>query len=80
MEQTTINALERIENPVLVILLVVLIAACIVFWRAYSGLQKEMVQIMLQHVQALTNLNATLAGMNERLDGLESRLEHMENR
>jgi cytochrome b subunit of formate dehydrogenase len=79
MEQTTLNALERIENPILVILIVALMVVGIVLWRAYTALQKDMVQVMLQHVQALTNLNATLAGMNERLDGIEARMERIEN-
>lgn len=78
MEQTTLNALERIENPVLIILLVVLMAAGIVLWRAYSALQKDVMQLMIQNVQALTNLNATLANMNDRLDGVDARLEKLE--
>lgn len=73
MEQTALNALERIENPILVILLVALMVACIVLWRTVSALQKDLMRIIEQHVQAVTNLNATLANINDRLERIENR-------
>lgn len=72
MEQTTLNALERIENPILVILLVALMLACIVLWRTVTTLQKDLMRIIEQHVQAVTNLNATLANISERLERIEN--------
>ena len=74
MEQQLPNALERIENPILIILLVVLLLASGGLWFAYRALQQRLMEALLQMVAAVTNLNATLADMKERLEEIENRL------
>ena len=74
MEQQLPNALERIENPILIILLVVLLLASGGLWFAYRALQQRLMEALLQMVAAVTNLNATLADIKERLEEIENRL------
>lgn len=68
------NALERIENPILVILLMVLVTAVVLLWRWNMAMQNRMMELLVQNVQVVTNLNATLANMAERLENVEDRL------
>lgn len=72
------NALERIENPILIILLVVVLTDVVVLWRQYQTLQNRMMELLVQNVQVVTNLNATLANMAERLESVEERLTSLE--
>lgn len=72
------NALERIENPILIILLVVVLTDVVVLWRQYQTLQNRMMELLVQNVQVVTNLNATLANMSERLESVEERLTSLE--
>ena len=74
MESQVANALERIENPILIILLVVLLTAVVFLWRWNMAMQNRMMELLVQNVQVVTNLNATLANMNERLENVEERL------
>lgn len=74
MEQHIPGALERIQNPILIILLVVLLIASSGLWFAYRALQNRLMEALLQMVAAVTNLNATLSNMKERLDEIENRL------
>jgi len=71
MEQQLPNALEQIDNPILSILLIILVAACSGLWFAYRSVQQKLMEVLLQNVTALANLNATLGNMKERLDGIE---------
>jgi LPS O-antigen subunit length determinant protein (WzzB/FepE family) len=75
MEQQAANALERIQNPILIILLVVLMLAVSVLWYSYIKMQKTLMDTLVQNIQAITNLNGTLSNMRERLDGIEEQLQ-----
>lgn len=74
MEQQIPNALERIENPILIVLLVCLMVAVVALWLWNKSLQQRIYDALLQNVAAMTNLNATLGNMKERLDNIENQL------
>lgn len=74
MEQQIPNALERIENPILIVLLVCLMVAVVALWFWNKSLQQRIYDALLQNVAAMTNLNATLGNMKERLDNIENQL------
>lgn len=74
MEQQIPNALERIENPILIVLLVCLMVAVVALWLWNKSLQQRIYDALLQNVAAMTNLNATLGNMKERLDSIENQL------
>lgn len=67
MEQQVANALERIENPILVILLVVLMVACVALWMELRASRK----LVPEYIAAVTNTNAVLQNMAQRLDDIE---------
>lgn len=72
MEQQIPAALERIENPILIILLVVLIIGGVSLWFAYRALQTRLMDALLKNIEAMTNINAALSNIKERLDELEN--------
>ena len=74
MEQQIPNALERIENPILVVLLVCLMLAVVALWLWNRAMQQRLMDALIQNVAAVTNLNATLGNMSERLGIIEERL------
>jgi Tfp pilus assembly protein PilO len=74
MEQQIPNALERIENPILIVLLACLMVAVVALWFWNKSLQQRIYDALLQNVAAMTNLNATLGNMKERLDNIENQL------
>lgn len=74
MEEQIPNALERIENPILIVLLVCLMVAVVALWFWNKSLQQRIYDALLQNVAAMTNLNATLGNMKERLDNIENQL------
>lgn len=79
MEPQIHNALERIENPILIILLAVLMLAVVALWFWNRSLQQRLMDALIQNVQAITNLNATLGNMKERLECIEDRLPSQNN-
>ena len=68
------NALERIDNPILVILLLLLVTAVVLLWRWNMSMQNRMMELLIQNVQVVTNLNTTLANMSDSLENVEDRL------
>lgn len=72
MEQTTINALERIENPILIILLCVLLVAVIALWYQYTQAQKRLYELAVETVGALKDLNTRLGDLDDRLERIEA--------
>lgn len=65
MEEQIPNALERIENPILIILLAVLMAAGVALWFSYRALQQQFVQMLVENIGALKDVNATLGGIRD---------------
>ena len=61
------NALERIENPILVILLVALLIAIIFLWRAYQSAMERTYALAVETVGALKDLNARLENIDEAI-------------
>ena len=80
MEQQVGNALERIENPILIILIAVLLIA--VGWLSIwvRSLQQKLLDTLLENVAAVTNINTNLGGMNAGLTSVNARLEAIENK
>ena len=74
MEQQAVHALERINNPILVILLIALMVACVTLWMAYRNAQSKVMDALLTNISAMGNLNSTLANMKERLDEIEDHI------
>lgn len=64
------SALERIDNPILVILLVALLVAIVFLWRAYQAAQQRMYALAVETVGSLKDINARLDSLDERLDNL----------
>lgn len=71
MEQVLHPAFERIDNPILSILLIILVAACSGLWVENRGLRSQLLQALLQNITAMSNVNGTLSNMKERLDNIE---------
>ena len=71
MEQQAVNALERIENPILILLLVALMTACVALWFALRAALKQQLEILPEYIPAVTNTNAVLQNMAQRLDDIE---------
>ncbi len=71
MEQQVVNALERIENPILIILLVVLMVACVALWMELRAARKQQLELLPEYIAAVTNTNAVLQNMAQRLDDIE---------
>lgn len=71
MEQQTINALERIDNPILIILIVVLLAAVVALWYSNKSLQNRLMEALIQNIAAISNINSTLANFKEQIEELK---------
>lgn len=50
------NALEKIENPILIILLVALLVAIVFLWRAYQSASERTYLLAVETVGALKDL------------------------
>ena len=61
MEQSTVNALERVDNPILIILLVVLITSNIAVFKLYLTSQHNLYELAVETVGVLKDLNTRLA-------------------
>lgn len=61
MEQSTVNALERVDNPILIILLVVLITSNIAVFNLYRIAQRNLYELAVETVGVLKDLNTRLA-------------------
>lgn len=61
MEQSAINALERVDNPILIILLVVLIGGIIAVFNLYRIAQRNLYDLAVETVGVLKDLNTRLA-------------------
>lgn len=62
------SALERIDNPILVILLVALLVAIVFLWRAYQAANQRAYALALETVGSLKDINNRLDSMDERLE------------
>jgi sensor domain CHASE-containing protein len=71
MNEQIPNALERIENPILIILLAALMVAVVALWLHNLNMQRRLQEALIQNVQAMVNINATLAYINDRLERIE---------
>lgn len=65
MEQQIPVALERIENPILIILLVVLMMAVIALWMRDMAREKRLVEMILGNIGSLKDIDATLRSIRE---------------
>lgn len=74
MDQQINGALERIENPILIILLVVLMAAVIALWLRDSSRQEIMFALLRENIGAVKDTAAELGRLNDRLEEIENRL------
>jgi hypothetical protein len=74
MEQQIPGALERIENPILIILLVVLMLAVVALWMRDSERQKIMFAMLTENIGAVKDTGNELAKVNDRLEEIERRL------
>lgn len=74
MEQTLSGALERIENPILIILLGVLMIAVAALWLRDAERQKMMYSFLEENIGAVHDTAAELARIREQLEELSRRL------
>ena len=74
MQQATISALERIENPILVILLIVLMVGIIALWMQYQKAQQRLYELAIETVGSLKDLNQRLGDQDERFERIEAKL------
>jgi O-antigen/teichoic acid export membrane protein len=70
MEENLNSALERIDNPILIILLVALLVAIVFLWRAYQHAQQRMYALAVETVGSLKDLTARLESIDDRLDNI----------
>lgn len=61
MNEQTVNALERVDNPILVILLVVLITSNAVVFNMYRIAVRDLMSLAVETVGTLKDLNTRLA-------------------
>jgi len=86
MEQIIPQALERIENPILIILLAVLLAGVVAMWR--KDLKKDAIlrDLLVESIGAIKDINTTLlrlkdadqtqhADIAEKLEEIQRKIE-----
>ncbi len=80
MEHQIPGALERIENPILIILLVVLMLAVVALWLRDSERQKIMFAMLSENIGAVKDTGAELRRINERFGRISRALEQARER
>lgn len=83
MEQQVItNALERIDNPILLLLLAVLVFAIVFLWKHYVKREQMLTEVAISAVGGLKDINAAIGGFketeNQQTHYLVERIERIE--
>lgn len=76
MQQTTVHALEEINNPILVILLCALLAAVGALWWDTLRMRRQMVEIVIENIGAIKDFSSVISKLSDRFDAMEESTDH----
>lgn len=81
MEQTaTINsALERIDNPILIILIAVLMMAVVALWFQSKGDRQKLYDLAVETIGAIKDTNTRLSTADDRMERIEATINNSTN-
>ena len=79
MEQTaTINsALERIENPILIILIAVLMMAVVALWFQSKSDRQKLYDLAIETIGAIKDTNTRMGTADDRMERIEATINNI---
>ena len=78
MEHQITGALERIENPILIILLAVLMLGIVMLWWQYNKVQTRLYDLAVETVGALKDTNSRLSDLSDQTERIEAKINSNE--
>ncbi len=81
MEQTATinNALERIENPILIILIAVLLLAVVALWFQSKSDRQKLYDLAIETIGAIKDTNTRMGTVDDRMERIEAHLTSLSN-